>query len=53
MSRGWPIDLAFMLGAFVTVSLVAQLLGATNLGTALAFGQMAFAAAAVWVIVKR
>lgn len=45
--------LAIMLGAFVLASALAGLLGAVNLGTALAFGQMAFAAALVWVLVRR
>jgi hypothetical protein len=47
------IDLAIMLGAFVLASLLAGALGAVNLGTALAFGQIGFALAAVLVIVKR
>jgi hypothetical protein len=47
------IDLAIMLGAFVLASAVAGAVGAANLGTALAFGQIAFALAAVVVIVKR
>ncbi len=41
------IDLAIMLGAFVLASAVAGAFGAANLGTALAFGQIAFALAAV------
>jgi hypothetical protein len=47
------IDLAIMLGAFVAASALAGALGAINLGTALVFGQIAFAFAAVTVIVKR
>ena len=47
------VDLAIMFGAFVLASLLAGALGAVNLGTALAFGQIAFALATVWVIVKR
>jgi hypothetical protein len=47
------VDLAIMFGAFVLASLLAGALGAVNLGTALAFGQIAFAVATVWVIVKR
>jgi hypothetical protein len=47
------LDLVIMLGAFVVASLLAGALGAVNLGTALAFGQIAFALAAVLVIVKR
>ena len=46
-------DFAIMVGAFVVGSALAGLLGAVNLGTALAFGQIAFAIAAVFVIVKR
>jgi hypothetical protein len=47
------IDLAIMFGAFVGASLIAGALGAVNLGTALTFGQIAFALATVLVIVKR
>jgi hypothetical protein len=46
-------DLLLILGAFVAASLIAGALGATNLGTALAFGQIAFAATTVYVILKR
>ena len=46
-------DLATMFGALVLASALAGALGATNLGTALAFGQIAFAIATVYVIVKR
>jgi hypothetical protein len=46
-------DLATLFGAFVLASALAGALGAINLGTALAFGQIAFAAAAVYVIVRR
>ncbi len=46
-------DLLMILGAFVLASLLAGALGATNLGTALAFGQIAFAATTVYVIVRR
>ncbi len=42
-----------MIGAFVLASLVAGLVGAINLGTALTFGQIAFAIATVAVIVRR
>ncbi len=47
------LDLAIMLVAFVLASALAALLGAVNLGTALAFGQIAFALAVVAVIVRR
>ena len=46
-------DLAIMLGAFVLGAGLAGLLGADNLGIALAFGQIAFAIAAVAVIIRR
>ena len=46
-------DLLIMFGAFVLASALAGALGAINLGTALAFGQMGFALALVYVLVKR
>jgi hypothetical protein len=46
-------DLATLVGAFVLASALAGALGAVNLGTALAFGQIAFAATAVYILVRR
>ena len=46
-------DLALLFGAFVLASAIAGALGAANLGTALAFGQIAFAAMTVYVLVRR
>lgn len=46
-------DLSIVLGAFVVVSALAGLLGAANLGTALSFGQIGFALALVFVLLKR
>jgi hypothetical protein len=46
-------DLLIMFAAFVLASALAGALGAVNLGTALAFGQMGFAATTVFVILKR
>jgi hypothetical protein len=46
-------DLLTMFGAFVIASALAGALGAANLGTALSFGQIAFAAATVYVILRR
>jgi hypothetical protein len=46
-------DLLTMFGAFVLASSLAGLLGASNLGTALAFGQIAFALSVVYVLLKR
>ena len=50
---GWAVDLALMLAACAAATLVAELGGAPNLGTALSFGQIAFALAAVFVLVRR
>jgi hypothetical protein len=47
------VDILIMFGAFVVATLLAGAVGAINLGTALAFGQIGFALAAVLVIVKR
>jgi len=41
-----------MLGAFAAASALAAVAGAANFGTALAFGQIGFAAALVWVLVR-
>lgn len=46
-------DLGIMFGAFVLASALAGVLGAVNLGTALAFGQIAFAVGTVYVLLKR
>ncbi len=46
-------DLAIMLGAGGAATVVAELAGAANLGTSLSFGQIAFALAAVFVLVRR
>jgi hypothetical protein len=46
-------DLLTMLVAFAAASALAGALGAANLGTALAFGQMGFALALVYVLLRR
>jgi ABC-type methionine transport system permease subunit len=46
-------NVLIMFAAFVRASALAGALGAANLGTALAFGQMAFAATTVYVILRR
>ncbi|HXA54431.1 MAG TPA: hypothetical protein VNV37_06095 [Solirubrobacteraceae bacterium] len=46
-------DLTVVLGAFVLASALAGALGAVNLGTALAFGQIGFALALVYVLLRR
>jgi hypothetical protein len=45
-------DLALMFGAFIAATLLAELFGAANLGTAMTFGQIAFAATAVAIILR-
>jgi hypothetical protein len=49
----WRVDLLILLAAFVIASALAGLLGAANLGTTLTFGQIAFAAALVYVLLRR
>jgi hypothetical protein len=46
-------NLLLMFGAFILASGLAGALGAANLGTALAFGQIGFAAMTVYVLLKR
>jgi hypothetical protein len=53
MKKGPKGDLAIMLGAFLVATAAAALFGAHNLGTALFFGQVAFAMAVVAVILRR
>ena len=45
-------QIAIVLAAFAGGALVAELAGAENLGTALAFGQIAFALALVAVLLR-
>ncbi|MFL5845111.1 MAG: hypothetical protein ACJ762_10490 [Solirubrobacteraceae bacterium] len=47
------INLGIMAGAFAGVTAIAEVAGATNLGTAMSFGDLGFAAALVYVLVKR
>lgn len=51
--RHAAVSLAIMIGAGAIATGIAELAGAANLGTALAFGQLAFAAALVYVLLKR
>lgn len=53
MTRAWLLDLAIMVGAFAAATVVAELAGAANLGTAMSFGQIGFALAAVFVLLRR
>ena len=45
-------DVAIALGAFALGAAVAGAAGAANFGTALAFGQIAFVIALVWVLAR-
>ncbi|HYF24180.1 MAG TPA: hypothetical protein VD931_00435 [Baekduia sp.] len=47
------LDLLILVAAFAAGTLVAEVAGAANTGTALAFGQIAFALAVVYVVVRR
>jgi hypothetical protein len=47
------VDLAIMLGAFAGATAIAAALGAANFGTALSFGQIGFALALVYVLLRR
>jgi hypothetical protein len=47
------LDLISMAGAFAFGTLVASAAGAANLGTAMSFGQLAFAGTLVFVLLRR
>ena len=51
--RGTLADLALLAVVFGAATGLAALFGATNFGTALTFGQLAFAATLVFVILRR
>ena len=53
MSRSTTTDLGIMAGVFAAVTLLAELAGAPNLGTAMTFGQLGFGAALVFVLTQR
>jgi hypothetical protein len=46
-------DVALLVAAVAAATLVAELAGAANLGTALAFGQIAFVAALAYMLLRR
>jgi hypothetical protein len=46
-------DLTVLLGGFLASTAIAAALGAANFGTALALGQIGFACALVWVLLRR
>ena len=47
------VQVALLVGVFAGVTLIAELAGAANLGTALGIGQLAFAGTLVWLLLKR
>jgi hypothetical protein len=47
------VQVAVLAGVFAVVTLIALALGATNLGTAATFGQIAFAGTLVWLLLRR
>jgi hypothetical protein len=49
---GWPGQLAFLVATFAITTLIALAVGAANLGTAATFGELAFAAGFMWLIVR-
>jgi uncharacterized membrane protein (DUF485 family) len=53
VTRALARDLAICLAAFAGGTLLAELFGAENLGTAMTFGQIAFMGAVVAVILWR
>jgi hypothetical protein len=52
MIHSHPVQLAAMIAAFTIGTLIALLFGAASLGIALTFGQIAFSATLVWVLLK-
>jgi len=46
-------DLLLLIAVFTIATAIAELFGAKNFGTALTFGQIAFAGVLVWVLLKR
>jgi uncharacterized membrane protein (DUF485 family) len=46
-------DILLLVAAFAAATVVAELLGAENLGTAMTFGQLAFAAVLLYVLTRR
>ena len=45
-------DLALMLGAFAAATGLAEIFGAVNMGIALTFGELAFVAALLWIVLR-
>ena len=51
--RGYAVEAAALIALFLAVTGLAELMGAANLGTAAAFGQVAFMLGLVWVLLRR
>jgi hypothetical protein len=51
--RGFLRQAAILIAVFAVTAALAELFGAKNLGTALGFGQIAFALALVYLLVRR
>ena len=51
--RDYALEAAALIALFLAVTGLAELMGAANLGTAAAFGQIAFMLGLVWVLVRR
>ena len=49
----WRADIAILVAAFALGTAIALVAGAKNLGTALTFGQIAFAGTLVYVLLRR
>lgn len=52
-SRPFVQNLGIVVGAFAGGTVIAEIAGAANLGTAMSFGQIAFALALVYVLIRR
>jgi hypothetical protein len=54
-ASGWGlgVQLAFLVAVFAVVVIVAELAGAANLGVALGVGQIAFAIAVIYLLLRR
>lgn len=51
--RRFGLDVVLVVLAFTLGTVIAELAGATNLGTALTFGQIAFAATVLYLLLRR
>ena len=51
MSRA-AVDLALLAAVFAGTTALAELFGATNMGTALTFGELAFTATLMWILLR-